>query len=151
MATLQIPTDDAAILAVGGVIYRRRDDDKPEILLIKKHNGFWTLPKGRIELGESEEEALHREIGEETGLTGSIEASGQTFTYEVMKGGVAQTKQVHYYLVLALSEDLYLSNAEKIVRARWCTLRSAMRRIHNPRLHEVVRWAAGELGAAIPS
>ena len=139
----------APILAVGGVIYRLQEQGTPEILIIKKRNGFWTLPKGKIEPGESEEEALHREIAEETGLIGVIEAVGETLRYPILKGEVEYTKQVHYYLVRALSMDLYLSKAEKIERARWCTIPAAMRRIHNPRLHIVVFWAANQLGVSL--
>ncbi len=35
------------ILAVGGVVYRCTSYGQVELLLIKKHGGFWTLPKGR--------------------------------------------------------------------------------------------------------
>jgi 8-oxo-dGTP diphosphatase len=151
MAACELLAGDEPILAVGGVIYRRRRTGKLEILIIKKRNGFWTLPKGRIEPGEVEEDALHREIGEETGLVGSIEAAGETFTYPIIKGGVEQLKQVHYYLIQAKGGKLRLSKAEKIERARWCTMRAALRRIHNPRLHAVVRWAAEQLGVALPA
>ncbi|WP_129633772.1 NUDIX hydrolase [Candidatus Oscillochloris fontis] len=140
-----------SILAVGGVIYRcRRRDGKPEILIIKKRNGFWTLPKGRIEPGEHELAALHREIGEETGLRVVLIATGETLTYQIVKGQVVLTKQVHYFLVRANGGKLRLSKAEKIEHARWCTLRVAMERIHNPRLHGVVRWAAHQLGITLP-
>ena len=38
------------------------------ILLLRKYNGDWVLPKGKIEPGESHEEAALREVKEETGL-----------------------------------------------------------------------------------
>lgn len=140
-----------SIFAVGGVIYRcRRRDGKPEILIIKKRNGFWTLPKGRIEPGEHELVALHREMREETGLRVVIIAAGETLIYPIIKGDTLCTKQVHYFLVRAHGGKLRLSKAEKIERARWCTLRVAMERIHNPRLHLVVRWAAHQLGITLP-
>src|SRR5689334_12231869 len=41
------------IAAVGGVIYRLRAG-RPELLLIKKERGFWTLPKGRVRPGEND-------------------------------------------------------------------------------------------------
>jgi nucleoside triphosphatase len=51
---------------VGPIIY----NDQGEILLIKnpKFGDFWTIPGGHVELDESAEEALKREIMEETGL-----------------------------------------------------------------------------------
>lgn len=51
---------------VGSIIY----NDKGEILLIKnpKFKDFWNIPGGHIELNESAEDTLKREIMEETGL-----------------------------------------------------------------------------------
>lgn len=53
-------------VVVGPLIY----NDKGEILLIKnpKFKDFWTIPGGHIELDETAEDALNREIMEETGL-----------------------------------------------------------------------------------
>jgi ADP-ribose pyrophosphatase YjhB (NUDIX family) len=57
------------IVGVGAVIWR---DEK--VLLIRQDKypdlpkDFWTLPGGAQKLGETVEEALHREIREETGL-----------------------------------------------------------------------------------
>ena len=54
-------------LAVSGAIFR---DGK--ILLVRRArspgNGFYSLPGGRVEFGESLHTALHREVDEETGL-----------------------------------------------------------------------------------
>jgi 8-oxo-dGTP diphosphatase len=54
-------------LAVSAAIFR---DDK--ILLVRRAQspakGFYSLPGGRVEFGETLHAALHREIGEETGL-----------------------------------------------------------------------------------
>ena len=51
------------IEAAGGVV----QNDEGKILLIYR-KGFWDLPKGKIEQGESIEEAAIREVKEETGV-----------------------------------------------------------------------------------
>jgi len=56
------------IACVGAVIR----DERGRLLLIKRGHepgaGLWSLPGGRVEPGESDEEALVREMLEETGL-----------------------------------------------------------------------------------
>jgi len=58
----------SVIPCVGAVI----TDDKGRLLLIKRGHepgaGLWSLPGGRIEPGETDAEALVREMREETGL-----------------------------------------------------------------------------------
>ena len=51
--------DDRILLA------RLRDDDRT-------HPGYWTLPGGGVEFGESPDDAVLRELTEETGLRGRI-------------------------------------------------------------------------------
>ncbi len=55
------------IMAVGGIIF-----DKESFLLVKRNRepamGQWSLPGGVVELGETLEEALKREINEEVSI-----------------------------------------------------------------------------------
>jgi 8-oxo-dGTP diphosphatase len=68
-------------LAVSAAIFR---DGK--ILLVRRArspaNGFYSLPGGRVEFGESLHTALHREVDEETGL--KIEIKGLAGWREVL-------------------------------------------------------------------
>lgn len=52
----------------GGVVFRRDDDGKIEILMIQDAKDRWTIPKGHIEEGEDAKTTAAREVGEETGL-----------------------------------------------------------------------------------
>ena len=43
------------------------------ILLLRKFNGDWVLPKGKVEQGETLEQAALREVSEESGVKGQIQ------------------------------------------------------------------------------
>jgi ADP-ribose pyrophosphatase YjhB (NUDIX family) len=70
-------------LAVSAAIFR-----SGKILLVRRARspakGFYSLPGGRVEFGESLHTALHREVDEETGLT--IEIGGLAGWREVLPG-----------------------------------------------------------------
>ena len=80
-------------LAVSGAIFR---DDK--ILLVRRARspgkGFYSLPGGRVEFGESLHDALRREVDEETGLR--IEIVGLAGWREVLPGA---TGGGHYLIM----------------------------------------------------
>lgn len=58
-------------VAVGAVVLAG-DAAAPSVLLVKRRNpplpGAWSLPGGRVEVGEALHAAVQREVGEETGL-----------------------------------------------------------------------------------
>ena len=83
-------------LAVSAAIFR---DGK--ILLVRRARspakGFYSLPGGRVEFGETLHAALHREVDEETAL--KIEIIGLAGWHEVMPG----TSGGGHYLIMSFA------------------------------------------------
>jgi 8-oxo-dGTP diphosphatase len=80
-------------LAVSAAIFRGGN-----VLLVRRARspgkGFYSLPGGRVEFGESLHAALHREIDEETGLR--IEIAGLAGWREVLPGS---SSGGHYLII----------------------------------------------------
>jgi ADP-ribose pyrophosphatase YjhB (NUDIX family) len=79
------------VACVGAVVH----DAAGRLLLIRRgrdpHRGRWSLPGGRVEAGESPEQAIEREVLEETGLTvragapaGRVRIQGDAVVYDVL-------------------------------------------------------------------
>lgn len=86
------------ITAAGGVVYKNEESIK-KVLLIKR-NGFWDIPKGKIEDGESIEECANREVQEEVGANGlSIERFLCDTYHTYHAEGRTFGKTTHWYLM----------------------------------------------------
>ena len=55
------------VRAAGGVVVRGDGDDREVVLVHRPKYDDWTLPKGKAEPGESDEDCAVREVEEETG------------------------------------------------------------------------------------
>jgi ADP-ribose pyrophosphatase YjhB (NUDIX family) len=88
-------TPDAVALpvvpCVGAVVH----DAAGRLLLVRRgrepHRGRWSLPGGRVEAGESPEQAVEREVREETGLSvlagapvGRVRIRGDGVVFDVL-------------------------------------------------------------------
>ena len=90
-------------ISAGGVIYRRTPEGIEIGLISTKGGTRWQLPKGKQEKGETLEVTATREVAEETGLFGTIQAPLDAIDiwFNVSDGGraVRRHKVVHFYLL----------------------------------------------------
>ncbi|MEF3304612.1 NUDIX hydrolase [Paenibacillus sp. GYB003] len=105
-------------ISAGGVVYRHREG-VTEIQLIQDRYGKMTLPKGKMEPGETIPETALREIREETGIDGRIVAELERIEYQYSheKRGTID-KEVHYFLVEATGGSLQ-AQIEEIRGVAW--------------------------------
>lgn len=94
--TTNVPTRTAA----GGIVVRR-ENQEPWIALTVEERKFTELPKGGIEKGETLEEAAHREVVEETGITELTLVFPKPFYIEQRYGFYKKTWMIiHYFLYI---------------------------------------------------
>lgn len=103
------------IHAAGGIVHNEND----EILMIFRL-GYWDFPKGKVEEGESFEEAAVREVEEETGLH-NIELRqplpNTYHTYTLRDTDIL--KVTHWYEMHASQQTLTPQTEEDIAQAVW--------------------------------
>jgi len=89
------------------------------ILLLKKYNGDWVLPKGRLEKGENIKSAALREVLEETGVKGEIldYIGAVHYNYKNIKDDEIVSKTVHWYLMKSSSMDCTPQRKEGFIDA----------------------------------
>lgn len=94
---------DRPVVGVGGVVVR-----DGAVLLVKRAAeplaGEWSLPGGMVEAGETLEEAVVRELREETGLT--VVVRGLIECFERISRDAAGRPRYHYVLFDYLCEPL---------------------------------------------
>ena len=111
------------IRAAGGLVHRVGADGVVEVLLVHRPAyDDWSFPKGKLEDGETEEEAALREVEEETGLRCRLEREIATSRYRDAR---ARSKTVRYWLMTPAGGVLAAAN--EVDRARFVTLAEARR------------------------
>jgi 8-oxo-dGTP pyrophosphatase MutT (NUDIX family) len=103
------------VRAGGGVLHRVGEDCAVEVLVIHRPRyDDWTLPKGKLEPGESVEEGALREVEEETGFHGEIERRIGETAYKDRRG---RPKRVTYFAMRPVSGEF--APNDEVDEIRW--------------------------------
>ncbi len=73
--------------------------DEKKIFMLKTENGYWDLPGGHLEFGETPEEGLLREVKEEIGVETQIKRLSSIFTIILDLSNGKSLKQRHYVVL----------------------------------------------------
>jgi 8-oxo-dGTP pyrophosphatase MutT (NUDIX family) len=119
------------IRAAGGVVLRNGE----VVVVHRPRYDDWTLPKGKAEPSESDEDCAIREVEEETGLRCKLLEELTTVFYDDPRG---RPKQVRYWLMQTVSGEL--RPAHEIDDARWVPVSEAGRALSYPRDREVLSY-----------
>lgn len=113
------------VLAAGGVVWRRPPGRGIEVVLVHRPRyDDWSLPKGKLDEGETDEEAARREVEEETTIVAELGPELSTTTYLDRSG---KHKRVRYWAMTPVAGSP--SAANEVDRAEWVALADARRRL----------------------
>jgi 8-oxo-dGTP diphosphatase len=131
---LKIDEGNHDVAAAGGVLLRRDDDGQMRVPVIHRPKYMdWSLPKGKLEMGESWKEAALREVEEETGYRAKMIAELPSISYLDRKG---RRKLVRYWLMEPIDGE-FQPHAE-VDDLRWVTRDEADELLTYPHDRELV-------------
>jgi 8-oxo-dGTP diphosphatase len=143
--------DEPQVRAAGGVVWREtvvadeHGHSRPGVEIVLVHRpryDDWSFPKGKLDKGETFEQAAVREVAEETGLVCDLGPELPSTTYLDSRG---RSKLVRYWSMRVVAVEPWQANDE-IDDRRWATLddaRGALTYAHDRLLLERLR---GQLG-----
>lgn len=139
------------VAAAGGVVV----NEKNEILLIYRR-GFWDLPKGKIEKGESKRECAIREVEEECGVKGlkildklQLDYNRLHITYHTyIYKGKETIKPSYWYIMSTKKQKLTPQTNEDIKEAKWVKIKDIPKYYPKsyPAIRDVLRSTILQLG-----
>ena len=106
------------IQAAGGLVVR----DGEVLVVHRPRYSDWSLPKGKLDPGESWEEAAVREVEEEAGVRGRLVRELPAVTYD-HKG---RPKRVRYWLMELAEDPPAFAPNDEVDEVRWVSPADAL-------------------------
>jgi 8-oxo-dGTP diphosphatase len=123
------------ILAAGAVLWRSVDgsSDVEVAIVHRPRYNDWSLPKGKVDLGETEPATAVREVHEETGHRAHLGRALATVRYPVLQG----VKRVRYWAGRDLGGEF--SATAEVDDLMWMPAKDAMGKVSYPHDRKVLR------------
>jgi 8-oxo-dGTP diphosphatase len=124
-----------SVLAAGAVLWRPSADlNTPEVAIIHRPRyDDWSLPKGKVDPGETEPVTAVREVAEETGYSSQLGRRLAAVSYPVEQN----IKKVRYWAARAVSGE-FNPNAE-VDELKWLPVAQAIRELRYAHDRKVLR------------
>ncbi|MDP2641968.1 MAG: transcription antitermination factor NusB [bacterium] len=109
-----VPLDKLPVERLAGAAVFARHDGEVYMALVHDVFGHWTLTKGRLDEGESDEDCLRRKVPLELGVPIEVKesiGSNSYSTYHPEKGKIK--KEINYYMAEAPFKDLTLEKKKE--------------------------------------
>ena len=123
------------ISAAGAVLWRSDDGHaEPKVALVHRPRyDDWSLPKGKVDPGETEPVTAVREVLEETGYASELGLRLAAVSYPVEQG----VKSVRYWAARALGGEF--TPTDEVDELVWLSTADAMKRLQYPHDRKVLR------------
>ena len=139
---MTVDPEAAEVKAAGGVVWRRAGDTIAIAIAHRPRYDDWSLPKGKLDAGESWEEGALREVEEETGMRCRLGEELEPTNYQDRKG---RDKVVRYWLMEPENDTDFVPNDE-VDQLRWLAPAEALELLSYPHDRKLVQSAAERLG-----
>ena len=126
--------DDTVVRAAGGVVWRTSPKGREVVLVHRDRYDDWTFPKGKLDPGESWEQAAVREVFEETGIVPVLGRELAATEYVDSKG---RPKRARYW-AMAVAADTGFSPDDEITARVWVDVEQVAARLTYDRDVEVL-------------
>jgi 8-oxo-dGTP diphosphatase len=136
MRAMTIDPEGAEVKASGGVVWRHGEHGVEIAVVHRPRYDDWSLPKGKLDPGESWEEAALREVEEEIGVRCRL---GDELTPTAYNDNKGRAKVVRYWLMEAIDGDFVASG--EVDEMRWMTPAEAEPLLSYDRDRELLREA----------
>ena len=126
--------ETSLVEAAGGVVWRRSAEGVIQILLVHRPRyDDWTVPKGKLDAGETHAGAALREVEEETGLRCTLGRELASTSYRDRRG---RPKRVRYWAMTPVGGRF--TPTDEVDEVRWLPVEEAKALLSYPRDREVL-------------